>query len=167
MLSISDLQLSAALTRDYADIIMSRTVLKQVIKKLDLDLDYKQFDDLITVENPDSTHVIQIDVTCNDAELCRDISNILMEISIDQIYQIVGSSEPTIIDYAETEDIEQRTPGFSKYLILGALAGLILMCGILTLQISSDTTIKTEEDIEKYMDLPILGVVPYNKTMEH
>ena len=71
MLSISDLQLSAALTRDYADIIMSRTVLKQVIKKLDLDLDYKQFDDLITVENPDSTHIIQIDVTCNDAELCR------------------------------------------------------------------------------------------------
>lgn len=166
VVSISDLRLSAALTEDYADIIMSRTVLKQVIKKLGLNLDYKQLAALIAVGNPDSTHIIQIYVTCNDAQLCRDISNILVEISRDQIYQIIGSSEPTVIDYAETEDIEEITPGFSKYLMLGALAGLILMCVILTMMILSDSTIKIEEDIEKYMDIPILAAVPYNKEME-
>ena len=165
VISISDLQLSAALTEDYTDIIMSRTVLKQVIKKLDLNLDYVQLADLITVVNPDSTHIIQIYVTCNDAELCMDIANTLMEISIDQIYQIVGSSEPTIIDYAEVEAIEEITPSFVKYLMLGAFAGLIFICVILVLWLLTDTTIKTEKDIEKYMDIPVLTTVPYDKEM--
>lgn len=165
IISISDLQLSAALTEDYADIIMSRTVLKQVIKKLDLNVDYKQLAELITVENPDSTHIIQIYVTCNDAELCKDIANTLMEISIDQIYQIVGTSEPTVIDYSEEEAIVEITPGFAKYLILGALAGLVFMCVILVLRTLTDTTIKSEEDIEKYMNIPVLTTVPYDKEM--
>ncbi|MCI7812785.1 MAG: Wzz/FepE/Etk N-terminal domain-containing protein [Lachnospiraceae bacterium] len=163
--SISDLQLSAALTEDCIDIITSRTVLKQVIKNLNLNMDFKQLADLITVENPNSTHIIHIYVTCNDAELCRDIANTLIEISTDQIYQIVGIREPTIIDYAEAEAIEEITPGFLKYLLLGALAGLVFMCVILVLRILTDTTIKMEEDIEKYMNIPVLTTVPYDKEM--
>ena len=41
MITVSDLQLSSELTEDYAKIIKSRNVLKQVIKELDLDLDYR------------------------------------------------------------------------------------------------------------------------------
>ncbi|MFR3322545.1 MAG: YveK family protein [Lachnospiraceae bacterium] len=84
MISFSDLQLSAALTDDYANIIKSRTVLNRVIDELDLNLNYKQLGALISVENPDSTHIVDIKVTCDDPELSRNITNALMNISVDQ-----------------------------------------------------------------------------------
>lgn len=130
MISFSDLQLSAALTDDYADIIKSRTVLKAVIDELQLDLNYRQLAGLIQVKNPTDTHIIQILVTCGDMELSRNIANALLNISVNQIYRIVGSSEPTVIDYAEAEAVVDVSPSLSKYLMMGALLGAMLVCGI-------------------------------------
>lgn len=161
MITFSDLQLSAALTEDYAKIIKSRTVLNRVIDELDLDIDFKQLGNLVTVENPDSTHIIHIYVTTDDLELSRNIANALMNISVSQIYQIIGSSEPTVIDYAEAEAVENVTPGLMKYMAMGALLGAAVVCAILIIRMLMNTTMKTEEDIDKYLHLPVLAAVPY------
>ena len=50
LLSFSELQLSSALTEDYAYIIKSRTVLERVIDELGLDMDYKQLGDLSVLQ---------------------------------------------------------------------------------------------------------------------
>lgn len=163
MISFSDLQLSAALTDDYADIIKSRTVLNRVIKEMNLDMNYRQLAELITVENPDSTHIIHIKVTTDDMEISRDIANSLLNISISQIYQIIGSSEPTIIDYAQAEAVEDVSPGLFKYLLIGAFLGAFLVCGIEVIRFLMNTTIKSEEDVERYLQMPVLALVPYYK----
>lgn len=111
VITVSDLQLSSELTEDYAKIIKSRNVLKQVIKELNLNLDYRELSKLVSVTNPDNSHIITITVTCGDVELCRDIANSLMNIGLDRIYQVVGSSEPTVIDYSEAEAVD----GLLKY----------------------------------------------------
>ena len=166
MISFSDLQLSAALTDDYANIIKSRTVLNRVIDDLDLDLDYKQLGQLITVNNPDSTHIVDIKVTCDDPELSRNITNSLMNISVDQIYQIIGSGEPTVIDYAVAEAVQDVTPGLKKYLVLGGMLGAVVVCGIVVLLMLMDTTLKTVDDIDRYLHLPVLAAVPYYREMD-
>ena len=166
MISFSDLQLSAALTDDYANIIKSRTVLNRVIDDLDLDLDYKQLSQLISVNNPDSTHIVDIKVTCDDPELSRNITNSLMNISVDQIYQIIGSGEPTVIDYAVAEAVQDVTPGLKKYLVLGGMLGAVVVCGIVVLLMLMDTTLKTVDDIDRYLHLPVLAAVPYYREMD-
>ncbi|MDO4322035.1 MAG: Wzz/FepE/Etk N-terminal domain-containing protein [Lachnospiraceae bacterium] len=161
MITFSDLQLSAALTDDYAKIIKSRTVLKRVIEELQLDLDYKQLGNLISVSNPDSTHIIEISVTCDDLELSRNIANALLNISVKQIYQIIGSSEPTVIDYSEADAVENVTPRLLKYLVMGAMIGAVLVCAVLLVAMLMNTTLKTEDDVMKYLDIPVLTSVPY------
>ncbi len=161
MITFSDIQLSAALTDDYAQIIKSRTVLKQVIKELLLDLDYDELRDLIDVNNPDSTHIIEIRVTCDDLELSRNIANALLNISIRQIYKIIGSSEPTVIDYSEAKAVTDVTPSLYLYMLIGALIGAVLVCAVLIVRMMMNTTMKSEEDVEKYLHLPILAAVPY------
>lgn len=161
MITLSDLQLSAALTDDYALIIKSRTVLKRVISELGLDINYKQLESLVEVENPSSSHIIKIMVTCDDLELSRDIANALMNISVNQIYQVIGSSEPTIIDYSEAEAVTNVTPRLRKYLLIGALVGAVLVCAFLVIKMLMDTTMKTEEDIDRYLKIPLLSTVPY------
>lgn len=166
MISFSDLQLSAALTDDYANIIKSRTVLNRVIDELDLNLNYKQLGALISVDNPDSTHIVDIKVTCDDPELSRNITNALMNISVDQIYQVIGSGEPTVIDYAMAEAVQDVTPSLKKYLMLGALLGALLVCAIVVLRMLTDTTLKTVDDIDRYLHLPVLAAVPYYREMD-
>lgn len=166
MISLSDLQLSAALTDDYASIIKSRTVLNRVIDELDLNLDYRQLGALVSVENPDSTHIVDIKVTCDDPELSRNITNALMNISVDQIYQVIGSGEPTVIDYAMAEAVQDVTPGLKKYLLLGALLGALVVCAILILRMLTDTTMKTADDIDRYLHLPVLAAVPYYREVD-
>ena len=166
MISFSDLQLSAALTDDYANIIKSRTVLNRVIDELDLNLNYRQLGALISVENPDSTHIVDIKVTCDDPELSRNITNALMNISVDQIYQVIGSGEPTVIDYAMAEAVQDVTPSLKKYLMLGALLGALIVCAIVVLRMLTDTTLKTVDDIDRYLHLPVLAAVPYYREMD-
>lgn len=161
VITLSDLQMSAALTEDYAMIIKSRTVLNRVIDELDLNLDFRELRKLITVENPNSTHIITITVTCDDMELSRNIANALMNVGIDQIYQTVGSGEPTIIDASEAAAVEEVTPGILSYMLKGALIGAILVCVVLVIRMLTNTTLQTEEDVEKYLQIPILAAVPY------
>ncbi|MBU5481547.1 YveK family protein [Blautia sp. MSJ-19] len=161
VISVSDLQISSELTEDYANIIKSRNVLKQVIKDLDLDLDYKQLSKLVSVSNPQDSHIITITVTCGDIELCRDIANSLMNIGIDRIYQVIGNSEPTVIDYSEAEAVEEVTSGLSKDVAMGALLGIVLACGLICVKFMTDNTLKTEDDVRKNLRMPVLAVVPY------
>ena len=165
VISISDLQLSSALTEDYSKIIKSRTVLKKVIDQLDLDVTYKDLSKLVTVSNPNGTHIINIKVRCDDLELARNIANAFLNISIDQIYQIIGSSEPTVIDYAEADAVEDVSPGLFRFLAIGAMVGALLMCAIIVIRVISDTTIKTEEDVIKYLQVPVLAAVPYSEEL--
>lgn len=161
VISFSDLQLSSALAADYTKIIKSRTVLKRVINELELDMDFKQLGELIKIDNPEDTHIIHIYVTCNDKKLAKNIANTLLNISIEQIYQIVGNSEPTVIDRAEADAVEELMPSLLKYLVLGAMFGAILVCAMIAVLTMMNTSLKTSEDVEYYLQLPVLSAVPY------
>ena len=161
VISFSDLQLSSALAADYTKIIKSRNVLKRVINELELDMDFKDLGNLIRIENPDDTHIIHIYVTCNDKKLARNIANTLLNISIDQIYQIVGNSEPTVIDRAEADAVEELMPSLIKYVVLGAMFGMLFVCALIAVITMMNTSLKTTEDVEHYLQLPVLSAVPY------
>ena len=133
----------------------------RVIDDLKLNTDYKGLKKLVSVSNPAGTHIIRTNVSTNNLALSRDIANDLLVVSIDRIYQIVGTSEPTIIDYSEAQAVEDATPGLLRYLALGGMIGFVLVAAILLLVTITNSTLKTEDDIEKYLQLPVLSAVPF------
>ena len=163
LLSFSELQLSSALTEDYAYIIKSRTVLERVIDELGLDMDYKQLGVLVGVTNPDSSHVISISVTTMDPEMSRNIANSLLNVSVEQINQIVGNGMPSVIDESVIRAVVTQKPSMAKYIVLGAMLGFVLAAGILIVRMLMDTTIKSEDDVERYLGVPLLSSIPYAK----
>ena len=60
VISVAGLQVSSELTADYTRIVKSRNVLKQVIKDLDLDMNYKQLGELVNITNPDDSLQIML-----------------------------------------------------------------------------------------------------------
>lgn len=163
LLSFSDLQLSSALTEDYAYIIKSRTVLERVIDEQQLDMDYKQLGEIVTVTNPDSSHVIRIGVTTTDPQMSRNIANSLLNISADQINQIVGNGMPSVIDESVIHAVAEVKPSMKKYCVLGGILLFVLAAGVLIVRMLMDTTIKSEDDVTRYLGVPLLASVPYAK----
>lgn len=161
VISISDLQLGSSLKNDYMQIIKSRPVMNKVISDLGLNLDYRQLGKLISVSNPSDTHIIVTDVTTGDLSLSRDIANDLLLASIDQIYQVIGTNQPTIIDYAAAEAVVDVSSSIVRSFAIGAVVGFIAAAGYLIMRMLMDTTIKSEDDVEKYLQLPLLSAVPY------
>ncbi|MCD8336803.1 MAG: Wzz/FepE/Etk N-terminal domain-containing protein [Lachnospiraceae bacterium] len=163
VISLSDLQLSASLTEDYGIVIKSRPVLTQVIEELGLEMEFEDLDELVTVTNPDSSHMIEIAVTSDDVEMSRNIVNSLLNISIQQIYQVIGTGEPTIVDYSVAKAVKDVTPSLMRYMLIGGLLGVLLICVVLVVHMLMNTKIETTEDVEKYLGIPVLAAVPYYK----
>ena len=161
VISLQDLQVGSALTEDYKSIITSRAVLNQVISDLQLNMDYKALRNLIDVSNPTGTHIIRTSVTSTDKNASRVIANDLLNVSVDRIFQIIGTGEPTIIDYSEAEAIENVTPSLFKYMVIGGFVSVLLAAAFVVIRMLMDTTIKNDDDVEKYLKLPVLAGVPY------
>lgn len=162
LVSFSDLQLSSALTQDYENIIKSRHVLVEVINNLGLQVDYDTLNSMVTVTNPEDSHIIEISVTCEVPEDAVTIANEVMQVSVEEIYKIIGSSEPSILDESEAQYVTNVKPSTLRYIGIGVLLGLVLSCGVIAIRVIMDTTIKSEEDVTTYLGLPVLAVVPEN-----
>ena len=161
MISLQDLQIGTAIAEDYRFIITSRSVLNKVIEDLQLDLNYDQLKAMINVTNPSGTHIIRTSVKTGDLELSRDIANKLLSVSIERIYQVVGASEPSVIDYSEASAVEDVSPSFRKFLLIGTLIGFLAVAVIVIVRVIMNSTLRTEEDIEKYLNLTVLAAIPY------
>ena len=158
--SMSDVQLGSALTGDYEGIIKSRVVLNKVIENLKLDLTYKQLYNMVSVENPDSTRILKIYVTALMAPEAVDIANEILSVSIGEIPHVLGSSTPTVLDQADELFVENTRRSVVSYALIGVLAGIVIACGIVAVSVITNTSIKSEEDIQKCSGLSVLGAIP-------
>lgn len=163
VISLQDLQIGNQLASDYTSIITSRAVLNKVIEDLDLDTTYKDLRGLVSVSNIKDTHIIRTSVSTSDLALSRDIANDLLVVSIDRIYQIVGTNMPSVIEYSEAEAVEDETPSILRYMAIGGLAGILLVAAFVVIKNLMDNSVRTDDDVEKYLQLPVLAAVPYFK----
>ena len=150
---LTDLTMGTQLTQDYMVIVKTRPVLEQVIADLKLDMDYKELEKKITVENPSDTRIMQITITDKDAALAQ---------SITQVAEKMDVKSPTIIEKAYKAD-KPDSPSLKKNVLIGAVLGFILMAAAIVIQYLMNDTILKEEDIEKYLGIITLAQLPLVK----
>ena len=56
--------------------------------------------------------------------------------------------------------MKPSSPSVKKNAAVGGLGLAVLVCGLICLKTVLDDTIKSEEDIEKYLGLSVLAVIP-------
>lgn len=160
--SLADLQMGSQLTNDYRILITSRPVVEEVIGNLNLDTDYKTLTEDITVENPSDTRILNISVDNHDAELAAEIVNEISSVSSEFIGDKMEVTPPKIIEKGEIPTLKSG-PSMTKNTLLGILIGLLISGGIVVVMTIMDDTIKCEDDIEKYLGIPMLASVPDRK----
>ncbi len=157
--SLADLQLGSQLTKDYTVLITSRPVLETVIDNLGIEMSYKILKQRISIQNPEDTRILYISVTTNDAKQAKAIVDELASVSALFIGDTLEITPPKIIEEGEVAAVKAG-PNLTKNTILGFLGGLALICAIIVILELLNDSIRTEEDVEKYLGLPVLAVVP-------
>lgn len=157
--SLADIQLGSELTTDFVMLATSRPTLERVIDELDLTEEPKELQEMITVSNPADTRILQIDVSNPDPQLAADISNALADATADAVADIMSTDRPSIVEEAVVPEAPS-SPSLMKNAMLGAIAGLFLAMAIVILRFLMDDTIKTEDDVAKYLNLNTLAALP-------
>lgn len=171
VLTYSDLQSGTQLTKDYAELVTSRSVMEKVISGLQLnetyedmaELDSDELADMVSVDNETDTRIISITVTDTNPARAQDIANAIREAAAVHITSVMDIEAVNVVDYAEMP-AEAVSPRVALNVALGALAGLIIAAAAVIVLYLSDDTVKSPDDIEKYLGISLLGTIPLDAT---
>ena len=155
----SDIQISTSFLKDYKVLITGQNVTKQVISDLGLTMTPNEVAEMISVTAPDDTRVLQISVTDVSAQRAASIANRVREVASEQITDIMDADAVNLV-YATDIPTSPSSPNIPKNTVIATALGFILVVGIYAIKFVLDDTIRTEEDIERYLQIPTLGVVP-------
>ena len=158
-----DMQTSLSLTKDYAELIKSRTVTEGVIAQLNLDLTHEELLKKMAVDSATDTRILSITVTDADPyEACK-IANAIRDVAANHIKNVMDIDAVNVVETANIPD-QQSSPSISKNGIIGVLLGVLLSVAIILIAYISNDTVKTQEDVEKYLGLSVLGTIPLTET---
>lgn len=161
-LTNGDLQTSLLLTKDYAELIKSRTVTEAVIGKLGLKEKHEELIKKIEVATTTDTRIITIKVSDEDPYMARDIANTVRDTAAEHIQKVMDSEAVNIVDEANIPD-EQATPSAVKNGVIAGILGCFLAAAIILIRHLTNDTIKTADDVERYLQLSILGTIPLER----
>lgn len=157
--SLADLQIGSQLTQDYKIIVTSRPVLEDVIGQLSLDLEYEDLKEKITINNPKDTRILSITAQDPDPKLAKEITDAVAKTSSEYIGDIMEMVPPKIIEKGVVAT-RKSSPSNSKNALIGAALGVIAVCGITVLEVILNDTVRTEEDVSRYLGISVLASVP-------
>ncbi len=157
--SLADIQIGTQLTQDYMLMVKSRTVVNQVIDNLELDMDYDQLVGMITVSNPSNTRILYISAQYPNSLMAKKIVDEFAYVSKIRIAEVTNSEEPTIVDEGYASPYPS-SPNVKKNVMIAGLLGVFLAAGIIIVLHLMNDTIKNEDDIEKYLNISTLGLIP-------
>lgn len=157
----SDLQSSDKLAADYEVLITGRNVTNIVISRLNLNMSNSALAKKISVSNTNGTRILQITVTDTDPARAAAIANCVREVAQEQIMAIMEIDAVNLV-YEATVPTNKAGPNAGKYGLLAAVLGGMLATAVLFLRFLTDDSMRTEEDVERFLGLNTLAMIPFN-----
>lgn len=157
--SLADIQVGSSLTKDYIQLVQSRPVVEQVIENLNLNNTYEGLLQQMTFTNPSDTRILVITAEDPNPVLAKDIVDQFVEVSKVSISNIMKTDEPSIVEYGYVAE-KPVSPNLLKNIVIGAALGVFLSAAVVLVLYMLDDTVKSTDDIEKYLGLNTLTAIP-------
>lgn len=164
--SLADLQMGSQLAQDYRILIESRPVMEEVLETCGLsdEMEYEELKGKMTIENLDDSRILSISIEDSDPERAKTLTDTIAQSSSDYIAESMEITPPKIIEEGEIPT-EKTGPSVLKFMAMGMFLGFLAMAGAVVVQTILNDTIQSEEDIQKYLGVSALAVVP-DKALE-
>ena len=154
----SDLTLYQKLINTYTQIVTSKNVINDTIKDLNLKYDYEKLKKNVSVSAVTDTEIINIAVMDENPQMAKTISDTIAKNFTDEVADIYNLTNVSVLDKAEVAN-KPYNHSIIKEVIIYTVAGIIAGIGLLFLRYYFDKNIKTKEEVEEKIKLPIMGAV--------
>ncbi|ALS77863.1 capsular biosynthesis protein [Planococcus kocurii] len=159
-LTNQNIQTDLQLINTYSVIIKSPAILDEVSSQLGLNMSVEALNSKITVATAENSQVVNVTVQDEDPALAVDIANTTAKVFEGEIKELMNVDNVSILSPAVLkENPSPVAPNPMLNMAIAAVIGLMLGVGIAFLLEYLDTTIKTEQDIEDILGVPLLGVI--------
>lgn len=161
----SDLYAATQLVNDAKGVVTSRSVLEQVQKNLNLNMSASGLDSMISVGTSSDTRILTISVSSPSASQAQAITDELVKVSCKEVEDKMGVESMNIVDSASLPTVPS-SPSKKKNMMLAGAIGFVLSCALVLLSYFLNDKIKTAEDIERYLGMSCLGMIPIDPDMQ-
>ncbi|MEH7317568.1 Wzz/FepE/Etk N-terminal domain-containing protein [Priestia megaterium] len=153
-------QTNVQLINTYNDIIKSPAILDKVIKELKLDGSAQSLSGQIQVTNAENSQVAQIVVQDTSVKRATEIANTTASVFKKEVPKIMNVDNVSVLSKATLgESASPVKPQPLMNIAIAVVVGLMVGIGLSFLLEYLDNTLKTEQDIENLLELPVMGVI--------
>jgi len=158
-ISLTDLQIGSNLAADYQEVFKNWHVHELVDKRLNLDYSYSKLAGMISITNPQNTHVLYVNVKSPDPQEAKIIADTYAQVAREFIAAKMDMREPNIFEEAKLPD-KPVSPNKTRDIVIGFVLGALLAMAVIAIKFFSDDRILTTEDVNKVGNLATLGMIP-------
>lgn len=157
--SDSDFSLALKVVNDCDYLLRSRSVLDEAIQDLNLDITYQSLRKRVSISNPDNTRILEVTVVADSPEQAKKIVDEICEVGQEKITEAMGFQQVRPYEYGTMDQAPCNKTASTTYLLVVVLAAIFTYFVFLMIFLLDDR-IRTEEDIERYLGLSVLGEIP-------
>ncbi|MDU1846675.1 MAG: Wzz/FepE/Etk N-terminal domain-containing protein [Niallia nealsonii] len=159
-INTGEVQANVQLISTYSVILKSAAILNIVKEELNLDISVSTLNSKIMVESAQGSQVMTVSVTDSDPTVALQIANETAEVFEKEIKNIMSIDNVTVLPLAEDQENQSPiSPNPPLNIAIATVVGLMIGVGLAFLLEYLDNTVKTEQDIEKLLELPVLGAI--------
>lgn len=150
----SDLQL----VNTYSEIIKSPRILDKVSKNLKGKYSSGEIAGMLTVTNQAESQILNITIENESRENASKVANEIAIVFSKEVKDIMNVDNVTILSKADNNGSKEAPKPFINA-VVGTFLGMIVALTIIFLKELIDKRIKTEEDVEEQLNIPVLGTI--------
>lgn len=155
----NEFNLALKMINDCTYLIKSRTVVNQVIRDLELDMEYSRLCGRISTNNPTNTRILEVTVQAESPEQAKRIVDRLCEVGQLKIADAMGFQQVNLYEYGSLNEAPCNRSSIATYILIGVVVAT-LVYSVFLLTFLLDDRLRTEEDIEGLLGLSILAEIP-------
>lgn len=161
-IDLNSVNLDIRLVDTYKQIIKTAAITDKVAERnAELGLTGEQISSIINVSSVSNTQVLTISARYSDYPTTVTVVNEVAKVFVEEIPKIMTVNNVSILDEAKLVDNPSPVaPNPILNIALSIIVALMLGIGLALLLEYLDDTIKDEQDVQQYIDLPVLMTIP-------
>lgn len=160
VIDASQVQSSVTLVNTYRVIIKSPAILEKVQAEVEnAPSNINALNSMITVESEQNSQVINVSVQNTDAALASNVANSVANVFSEDITELMNVDNVKVLSVSGIPT-SPVSPNIILNTAIAAVVGFLLGVGLAFLREVLDRRIRTEEQVQQILDLPVLGSIP-------
>ena len=155
----NDIQMYQKLLQTYAETIKTNEVIEAAIKNTNTNLTVEEVKKSLTVTPISDTQILQIKYQNKNPQVAKKILGNITDEFIILAKELVPNGNVRVIEAVQLPE-NPVAPNKKMNIAIAFLLGLMVSVGVVFLLEYLDNTFKSKENLEKELDIPVIGLIP-------